>query len=446
MAEETPTLDATDTVTAAAPAAETTTETPAADIQQAADETHIRASSHYKRYSEDNHQSDTVSQMRQARDDALKISENLHNTIETSTPKEDTQTVMRQDRDNAIQATSEITPEDPLKAYEGYSAYAVPQNGSDDENRNYYENPLKYDTFVADGNNVNYNLTEVIPGREAHATSNPNNVIGTSINERAFSYNEKTSGGKTTITVETTTKGTRTAGSEHIHIGQDHTTEYENTTTDKNVYDSNNRLIEQTHHSQSSYNITDSHTKAHKGQDMSGADKGYFQTSTEIRTDRQGSDFNYTKLNKDRTVEETITGSKNQYRETYYKQTDDNYITASHEKDNKGEWHYIGEKGKIEGEQTTQIEPLSTEQAEKEFHRLQREVDNKTKELTGKSFEDYNQQLGNKKQPYNLDTYFNNDSTPEDAAHARKTNTEVADQFALTPTALVALKNRGNSY
>lgn len=443
MTEETPTIN-TDATTSKTPTDKTPTETSAADIQKALDETHTKASKHYKDY--DAHSYDTADQMRQYGNTARKISENLHNIIETSTPKEAPKTVIRQDRDNATQATSKITPEDPLKAYEGYSAYAIPQNNTNDEKRNYYENPLKYDKFVVDGNNVKYNLTEVIPGGETHATNNPNYIIGTDISEQSFSYNEKTSRGKTTITVETTTKGTCTASSEHIHAGQNYTTDYENTATNTNVYDSNNYLIEHTHHNQSSYHITDSHTKAHKGQDMSGADKGYFQTGTEIHTNQQGTMFYYTKLNKNRAVDEKITGSKTPRRETYYKQTGNKYITTSYEKNDKGDWLHTGKKGQIEGDQITITEILPPKQAEKEFRRLQQDVDSKTKELTGKSFEEYNKQLGNKKPAHNLDTIFNNYSTPEDAAQARKANAEMAEQFATTPAALVAIKSKGNSH
>lgn len=422
---------------------EQTTQPTPVDIQKNISDTHQSATAHFDNFNSENHQFDTLSQMRQHAEKAKEISENLHTTIEQSTLTGDVADVMKQDGQNAAIATNKLTKtDDPLKAYEGYSAYAVPQTDADDENRNYYDNPLTYDEFTVDGKKVDYNLTEVIPGGVAHATNNPNHIIGTNIHEQSFSYNEKTSGGKTIVTTEETTKGTRTAGSEHVHIGQDFTSDYENKRTHRNTYDSNDKLIESEYHSSSNHVLKDSRLTAHKGQDISG-NNGNLKTITDITAQNNDTRFCYQEVNKDQTIKTELRGERIHGRESYSFQEGGNFLDTKYGPNNQGEMIYSGHKGKIQGTEIITLEELSEKEAEKEFNRLKKEVNKKTKDLTGQeNLTDYEAQLGTPKLQHNLGTIFDNNSTPEDAAKAQKANEETTQQFAATPAAIVAIKNK----
>ncbi len=416
-----------------------------ADIQASVENAHQAAAAHF---SQQPSIAPTYKELRADADRAAGIIQDLHTTIATSTPQGSTSETMQTDRQKATQAQEDIkNGTDPLAAYAGYSAYAVPQPEPDGKFRNYYENPLTYDEYSVSedkkGLNVEYNLTELTPGSVARAVTDPNIVTGTGIEEKSFSYNEKKSGSNTIVTTEHTLKGTHTPGSYNINDGQTEADGFVNTRTGTYVYDKNERLTEQTMHSEANDIISDSRSVAHNKQDMSqGETKGYCRTFTDITASRNAyTRFSHTEYAKDGTETEGLSGELRKSSESYIHQEEGTVTEACHRLNDKGVWVYEGGSGKFNGETMTNYAPFSPEKAEKEFKRLRKSANKHIKILTGAhDMAEYTQQLGAPRQSANLSAIWNGRATPEDRIKAEQANAAVAETYANTPAAIVALK------
>lgn len=420
------------------------------NVQESVNEAHQAAQIHFKGQQSKDLSSPTYQEVRADAERAADIAQNLHNTIATATPKTPVDETMRNDSDKAAQAQNDINSgADPLAAYAGYSAYAVPQPEPDGTHRNYYENPLTYDEYSVSENkkglDVKYNLTEIIPGKQAAATNDPNLILGSSSSNQSFSYNEHTSGNNTIVTTEYTVTGSHTPSSVDINQKNTQLTEFENKKNFTYVYDKDKRLVEKTYHSESNNIISDSHSQAHKGQDMSGAEKGYFRKTTEVTAIRgQSTRFAQTELSRDGQEQKVLSGWKNKNSETYSYRQGENYREASHHQNDKGEWIYEGSINKVVDDNIVSSQELSPALAEKEFNRLKGKCNHELNELTdSQSLDDYASRLGSAKPQPDLGALWKNVTpTQEDREQAEQANAEFADQYANKPAAIAAIRQK----
>ncbi|MBO5038395.1 MAG: hypothetical protein J6C85_02915 [Alphaproteobacteria bacterium] len=423
---------------------QTPANTAAADTQKILADTHETASAHFKTSQQSTNES--YQAIRQNAERAADMIKNLHHTIEASTPEGATAEVMRSDNKKAMQAKKDINKEDPLAAYTGYSAYAVPQQDTKNEHRNYYENPLTYDEYSVSENkkglDVKYNLTELTLGGQAKATNNPNLISGNHTSKQSFSYNEKTSGNKTIVTTEYILSGEQTPSSNDIAEKRFQNTGFQNKRNNTYVYDQDKKLIEETIHAEADNIISDSHSQAHKGQDMS---NGYFKTATEVTAIRdEYTRFSQAELSLDGQEQKVLSARKDKSSETYSYRQGESSHEASYHKNNKGEWIYEGTISKIQDNKVVSSQKLSPALAQKEYNKLKQKCNQELEELTGaKNLDEYTSLLGSPKPQINLGAMWNDvNLTPADKAKAEQANAELTGKYTNIPAAIVATKRK----
>lgn len=373
----------------------------------------------------------TISTLREDAKNAQKTIEKLHTILENTTSDEATADVMRIDQKNATQAHADITKgKDPLATYAGYSAYAVPQQNGPQTNSTYDKYIVKEDKNEV---NIEYNSAELTPAGE-------NDKTNTYFEEKSYSYNEKKSNGKTIITTEQTSKTNRTPAGYAIISPRETNNKEEGPTTfidehkNKYVYDENDKLTKQIHHSRAEASIHTSQSVAYDGQDLSKEQNPHTKTTIYALKASQSASFSHYEYTPEGKTKAITTAALKRDSETYTSRNSKQTIDVTYKKNKDGKWIYEGKISTTENG-ARKDQQLSPEQAKKQFDTMRNNVNKQINDLTGtNSMSEYRNQLGNPKSQQNQ-------NAAQTATSQRPPQPEdIRKKYANTPATLVAMK------